>query len=242
MKNSILLATIIATIALVSTKNADAQQGIQIGIEGTPQMSWIINNDDQTNQQFEYQNTLSGSFGISGQYGFTKNMGIGLNALYSIQGQRFKLSGIERTKQIEYLKIPLMFNYNYEFNNDIKFIGKIGPQLGVLTNAKLIDKDGGDIVGNHKEAYEDYDFEGVIYAGIGYKINENIYIDASLRFDYGFTDAENKNYTKNINNPYELIKTNGYSTNNNSRKFANNITSGLSFGIRYVFTKVNEEK
>ena len=241
MKKSILLASIITTAIIVSTKNADAQQGIQFGIEGSPQMSWIINNDDQTNKQFEYQNTFNGSFGISGQYGFTKNMGIGLNALYSIQGQRFKLSGIERTKQIEYLKIPLIFTYNYEFNSDIKFIGKIGPQLGVLTNAKLIDKDGDAIVGNHKEAYEDYDFEGVLYAGIGYKINDNVFIDASLRFDYGFTDAENKNYTKNINNPYELIQTNGYSTNTNSRKIANNITSGLSFGIRYVFNNTTSE-
>jgi hypothetical protein len=241
MKKSILLASIITTAIIVSTKNADAQQGIQLGIEGSPQISWIINNDDQTNKQFEYQNTFNGSFGISGQYGFTKNMGIGLNALYSIQGQRFKLSGIERTKQIEYLKIPLMFTYNYEFNSDIKFIGKIGPQLGVLTNAKLIDKDGDAIVGNHKEAYEDYDFEGVLYAGIGYKINDNVFIDSSLRFDYGFTDAENKNYTKNINNPYELIQTNGYSNNVNSRKNANNITSGLSFGIRYVFNNTTSE-
>lgn len=242
MKKSVLFGAIVATTIIMSTERAIAQKGLLIGTEGTPQMSWIMNQDDQDNDKFEFKNTLSASFGISGQYGFTQNLGIGLNALYSFQGQQFKLNGIERIKKVEYLKIPLMFTYNYEFNSVVKFIGKIGPQLDLLTNARLTDVDGNNIVGNHKEAYEDFDIAGVISLGAGYKIADNLFLDTSVRFDYAFTDAENKDYNKNINNPGELIFTNGYSYPVNNRKIANNMTSGLTVGIRYLISTNNAAK
>ena len=61
-----------------------------------------MNNDDQTNAQFKYLNTLSGSFGITSHYFFSNGFGAGINVLYSSQGQRYKLNEIEIIQLLEY--------------------------------------------------------------------------------------------------------------------------------------------
>jgi len=227
MKKIAVTVAFIATNIIVMHHTANAQEGFQLGIEGTPQMSWLMNKDDQNNTSFENVNTYNGSFGISLQYGFTKSAGIGLNGLYSYQGQSFKLDGVEQIKKLEYLKIPLMFVYNYEINSNWCFIGKIGPQLDLLMNAKLTDKDGNDIVSDQKNAYANYDIAGVASAGFGLRLNDNLSLDAALRYDYGFTDAENKDYKKNINHPNGAIIIN--------RATTYNTTAGITVGLRYLF-------
>jgi hypothetical protein len=235
MKRGIKYFKVITFLIACSITKANSQQGLQIGIEVTPQMSWIINNNDQTNTQFQYQNTLSGSFGITTQYNFTNTLGAGINVLYSSQGQRYRLNNIERIKKTEYVKVPLLLIYNYSLNNNTNLIGKIGPQYSIMMGAQLIDIEGNEILSNYSEAYQSYDIGFVLITGIGNKITEHIYLDASVRFDYGITDTENKNYKKNINDPLEVPITNGYSLGINSRSIANNMTGGISIGIRYLF-------
>jgi hypothetical protein len=104
-----------------------------------------------------------------------------------------------------------------------------------MMGAQLIDIEGNEILSNYSEAYQSYDIGFVLITGIGNKITEHIYLDASVRFDYGITDTENKNYKKNINDPLEFPITNGYSLGINSRSIANNMTGGISIGIRYLF-------
>ena len=235
MKKVLQYFKVITLIIVCSITKATGQKGLHLGIEVTPQISWILNNDDQTNAQFKYLNTLSGSFGITSHYFFSNGFGAGINVLYSSQGQRYKLNEIELTKKAEYLKLPLLAIYNYSITNTINFIGKIGPQLSIIMGAQLTDIDGNDLVHNHKEAYQNYEVGIVISTGIANKITEHIYLDASMRFDYGITDAENKNYNKNINNPLEVPITNGYSLGINSRAIANNMAAGITIGIRYLF-------
>jgi hypothetical protein len=242
MKKTVTMVAVIASTLILSTKKANAQQGFVAGIEGTPQTSWLLNDDDNNNSKFESLNTISGSFGLSGQYGLTDNIGIGVNALYSYQGQQYKWNGIEKIRRVEYLKIPLLFTYSYDIATNIKLIGKIGPQVDILTNAKITDKDANIIIGDHKAAYEDFGISGVAYAGAAFKLSETWYLDTSLRFDYGFMDAENKDYRKNFNNPNEITGTNGTSTtyvNNSNRAITNNMTTGLTVGLRYVFSMQN---
>lgn len=226
------IAFITAGLMTLSFLNVNAQKGLMLGSEGTPQMSWLLNKDDLNDSKFKYVNTFSGSFGLTGQYGFDKNMGVGINFLYSFQGQRYEINQVERIKKIEYLKIPVMFIYCYELNSDFMLFGKLGPQVGILTSARLTDKDGNNIVANHKEAYEDYDIGAVAAVGVGYKLNDNFIVDAAVRYDYGFTDAENKSYKKNINDPFGSANGNGFS----DRADTNNETLGLTIGIRYLLT------
>ncbi len=227
MKKIAVTVALIAANVIAQPYGASAQEGFRVGIEGTPQMSWLMNNDDQKNTSFEEVNTFNGSCGISAGYGFSKNFGVGLYALYSMQGERFKFNGVEQYKKLDYVKIPLMLVYFTEINSNWVFFGKIGPQLDLLMTAKLTDKDGNNIVSDQKNAYANYDIAGAASAGLGLKLTEMLMLDAALSYDYGFTDAENKDYKKNINHPNGAVVT--------SRAMTYNSTAGLTIGLRYLF-------
>ena len=212
----------------MSTSHVNAQEGMQIGIEATPHFSWLLNSDDRDNNNYENLGTLAGSFGVSGQYGFTDNHAVGLNVLYSFQGQRYKLNAAERYKAVEYLKIPLLYVYSFGLTDNVRFIGKIGPQLDLVTNARLMDADFNDIVSDQKDAYQDAGLDVVGSAGFGFMLNDNWSFDAAVRYDIGLTDAEDSGYGRNINDPIRSVRASGRSMTNNS-------TLGVTLGLRYTF-------
>lgn len=225
-----LRAGIIITGVIMSAAQLNAQEGFGIGIEGTPQFSWLINSDDRSNASYETMGTLNGSFGVTMQYGFNDMNALGLNVLYSYQGQRFKLNTVERYKMVEYIKIPLLYVYSYGISRNLRFIGKIGPQLDILANARLTDKDGNDIVGDHMDAYNNAALDVVGSAGFGFLLSDNWWFDAAVRYDIGLTNAEDPGYRRNINDPLR-------STRESGRTMTNNSTLGLNLGIRYVFAR-----
>jgi len=220
-----LIAGMFASLASV------AQQGLQLGVQGVPQLSWLMNSDDKDNSDFEYRTTFNGAFGITSQYGFTDNLGIGLDAMYSIQGQRYKLDGTEYYRRVDYVKIPLMLVYTSELTSSVLIMGKIGPQLDLLTDARLMDKDGKELISDQKAAYMNYDVAGVAMLGAGFMLSDNLLLETSLRYDFGFTDAEDKDYDKNIND----ADAPGDGIDNNNRAVTNNMTAGVNVGLRYVF-------
>lgn len=230
----ILSVAMIATGMFLQNTKVNAQEGFQLGVEGTPQLSWLVNKDDMDNANYETLPTFNAAFGLNSAYGFNENFGIGLNALYSFQGQRYKFIGIERVRKVEYIKIPLMFIYTGNINTNMMFIGKIGPQLGLLTNAKLCDADGNVIVSDQKTAYESMDWGAVINTGVGFMLAESWYLDVMLRFDYAFTDAEDNDYKLNINNPISNGNGNGVIITSD-RASTYNTTAGLTIGLRYLF-------
>lgn len=232
MKKTILKITALAA-SLMITHSAHSQEGFQMGAQWIGQMTWLLNQDDQTNDQFEYVNTYRSAFGVTGQYGFSDNFGIGLDVLYSFQGQRFKLSGEERFKELEYLKIPLTFVYNYNANSSLMFIYKLGPQVGILAQASLSDEDGMDIVGDQESAYMNMEFGVVASVGLGVKLMDRLYLDAAVRYDYGLTNAEDDSYANNVNNPVLANGTGATFSSNRAR--TNNMTAGISIGLRCLF-------
>lgn len=235
MKKIIFFAATVAVTMFASMQNVNAQKGIHLGVEGSPQMSWQMNKDDDKNPQFQYMNTVSSSYGINLGIGITNNFGLGVSGLYSFQGQRYKIYEIERSKRTEYVKIPLLLIFNANLDPNVMFIVKVGPQLGLLTNAKLVNKEGNEIITNQKKAYMKYDVGALITAGFGFNLADNWYLDTSLRFDCAFTDAEDKDYNTLINDPTAVPLNNGHVIYNSGRAVTNNVTTGLTIGIRYVF-------
>lgn len=229
MKTTILKIGIMA-ICFMPIAYANAQGGIHLGVQGTPHMSWLVNQDDMDNTSFKYLPTFTGSFGITSQFDFSPTAGIGIDAIYSFQGQRYEYMGFERTRLVEYVKVPVMLVYNYEVAPMVMLIGKIGPQAGFLANARLLDKDGNRIVSDQTFAYEDFELSGVLMGGAGFMLNDNLFLDAMIRLDYGFTDAENKDYAPNINNPVA----DNDPRRNADRDFTSNATSGITIGLRYL--------
>jgi len=228
---------ILLNIFIGSYSNAFAQEGFHIGIQVSPQMSWLMNSDDANNILFGYKNTFNTAFGIVFQYGFTNNMGVGVNTMYSFQGQRYAFEGASYYRKVDYIKIPLLYVFNYEVYPGILFVGKVGPQIDILMNAKLADESGNDIVGNQSGAYENFDVGGTAYGGLAFKFTDAIYADLALRFDYAFTDAESKGYKYNINHPVPINNNGGTTIRNPYRTITNNSTAGINIGIRYVFKK-----
>ena len=86
MKKIFLAALGIA--ALVMNNRANAQQGFSLSVKTTPQFSFLQNSDDNDNSNLEKKATFNANFGIGAGYNFTNQLGVGLDVLYSLQGQR----------------------------------------------------------------------------------------------------------------------------------------------------------
>lgn len=208
----ILMSTMAVAIMSGFGMSASAQKGFNLSVKATPQFSFLQNSDDNDNSKIDRKATINTNFGIGAGYNFDANYGIGLDALYSLQGQKYEVSGIEATQKLEYVKIPVYFAYNTDATKTTSFYGKIGPQVSLLTNAKLDDKD-------NKDAFEKATFGGMANAGVQFKLGSNMYLQTGLNFDYDFTNAEDKDFA-------------GYTA---GRANTSNMTAGVQVGLKYQF-------
>ena len=230
MKNSALIVALFATGIMISFNNVQAQKGLQKGVEASPQFSYLVNQADIDSDRYRTKHAFNGGFGISTQVGFTENLGIGLNVLYSWQGDKYEWRGIERYKMVEYVKIPLMFTVSVPLGMDMLFLGKIGPQIGILTDAKLLNANGTEIISDYSDAFKSADVSGMISFGLGYQISDKLIFDWSLRYDVGLTNAEDDTYPHNIHNPFDVAVP---APSSSPRSNTSNMTLGFSLGLRY---------
>ena len=215
MKKIIIYA--FAFASLLTTK-VNAQKGFSVSVKAVPQFSFMENKDDNNNGSFNRKADFNAAFGAGAGYNFTNYLGVGVDALYSLQGQRYSLNGTEYNQKNEYVKVPVYFSYNTDASKAVSFIGKIGPQVSFLTNSKLDDKDGNKLVGDTKDRYKSATFGGMALAGVQYKLQSNLYLTTALRFDYDFTNAEDD----------------GYSNYVAGRAKTYNMTTGLEVGLKYI--------
>ncbi|MCX7652974.1 MAG: PorT family protein [Bacteroidia bacterium] len=119
-----------------------AQQGtIKVGAAFLPQSTWLLNQDDSdAGPELDYVSTWGFAGGITLGYNFTDYIGVGLDVLYSRQGQKYKgtESGADLTAQtsLNYLKLPLLLRFNSDPNSPVQFSFFLGPQLSLLTGYK----------------------------------------------------------------------------------------------------------
>jgi outer membrane protein with beta-barrel domain len=207
-----------ASATFLTVYKANAQQGFSLSVKGIPQFSMMYNKDDNNNSNYSKKTAFNGSFGLGAGYNFDQNFGAGVDVFYSLQGQRYQLSGPEYNQKNDYIKVPVYFSYNTDPSKKISFIGKLGPQISFLTSSKLDDKNGNTINGNTKDQYKNATFGAMISAGAQYKLNNNLYLNAAWRFDYDFTNAEDDQYAD-------------YTS---GRANTHNMTSGLEVGLKYM--------
>jgi hypothetical protein len=207
----------LAMAALIMTNNGYAQQGFSINVKATPQFSFLQNGDDKDNSSLSKKATFNAAFGIGAGYNFTGKTGIGLDVLYSLQGQHYERSGVETNQKLNYIKIPVYFAYNTDAVKPVSFLAKVGPQLSLLTSAKVADGDGNEVVGDNKDAYESATFGGVVGAAMQFRLNKSLALTTTARFDYDFTNAENNSYRS-----YPA-----------GRATTHNMTTGLEIGLKY---------
>ena len=210
--------TSVLLIAGFAINKTNAQQGFSVSVKGTPQFSFLQNKDDQNNSNYSTKATFNACFGLGTEYGFDNHFGVGIDALYSLQGQRYVLTNIEYNQKVNYIKVPVYFTYNSDASKPISFIGKIGPQVSFLTDANLSNKNGDKIQLNNKDRYNTVTVGGVAEAGAQYKIASQMFLTTLVRFDYDFTNAEDDTFS-------------GYTP---GRAKTYNSTIGLEVGLKYM--------
>jgi opacity protein-like surface antigen len=214
MKKAIILSTL--TLLTFSTTSF-AQKGFHIGVQGAPQLSMMNNADNKDDKTIELTPAFGVSFGINGGYNFNKNMGIATEVVYSIQGQKYTVAGVDMTQRVNYLKVPVLFSYNTNPASKVMFTAKAGPQIGIKLSSKVNDGDGETIIDDTNEKFEDLTFGATAGAGARINLAKNLFLDAGLRFDYAFTNAENEDYI-------------GYPT---GRATTYNMNAGVEVGLKY---------
>lgn len=215
MKRKFLGVAAIVVASLFGQK-AMAQQGFNVSVKGAPQFGFLTSNPSNFSANNGKKALFGVGFGVGAGYGFTNNLGVGVDVLYSLQGQKYKGTNDQTIKQqLDYLKIPVMFTYNTDPSKTVSFIGKIGPQLSILTSSKF-KPDGAPEV-NTKSPYKSATFGGAALAGAQFKLDRQLYLTTAVRYDLDFTKA----YDNDAVLPF-------YPGRHNS-------TLGLEVGLKYSF-------
>jgi hypothetical protein len=199
-----------------------AQEGaFRIGAVLLPQSTWLLNQDDSdAGPELDYEVTWGFAGGISASYNFNDYLGVGLDVLYSNQGQKYKGRESDTTyytakTTLNYLKLPLLFRFNSDPNSVVQFSAFLGPQFSFLLSYKdrfeafeanvpsfrmevsgkewSITEDGtSDKVKLTAPIYKSFLPGAVLGLGIGIKPTDELLISLHIRADYAFGDAENK--------------------------------------------------
>lgn len=218
MKTNVKKISVLALFIMLGIYS-NAQEGFNYSIHLTPQNSWLINVDDYDDTNFEYMALVLPAFGIGAGYNFTDKLGAGIELNYSLQGQKSDYLGVETTTRLDYLKIPLFFHFNTDPAKKMMFTANAGPQFGILTSARLLDKDGEEISDDISDAYMNMTFGALASLGLEYKLTDKINLFSLVKYDLDFTNAEDEEF----------------SLYQQGREATLNSTLGLQLGLRFKF-------
>lgn len=221
MKNKKTHTFVMLMVLALLASPSFAQKGFNLSLSGIGQNSWIFNSDDSDNDAFSYKAYIHPAFGLGAGYNFTDNAGLGLDVIYSFQGRKQEVNGVETRYKLDYLKVPLYFHFNTNPEAKWMFSANAGPQMSILTTAKMLDASDNETDLKDQDVYEDLSIGAFASAGAEYKLTDNLQLFALARFDMDFTNAENEDAT-------------GY---NPDRANSYNSTLGLQVGLRYKLGK-----
>ncbi|GIV33954.1 MAG: hypothetical protein KatS3mg031_1489 [Chitinophagales bacterium] len=190
-----------------------AQEGFHAGFKVTPQSTWMINDDNSDNSNYNYVSTWGIAYGPSFAYFFKPSVGVGMDVILSHQGQKFeerKTNAQINQLRLRYVKLPLLLHFSSSPELPVQFIGYTGPQFGFLTKAELeigqktppsaifvpevapfIPAEPGKY--NVKSSYAKANIGWLIAFGLGTNFGTDFLgMSVLIRLDGSFTDAEKK--------------------------------------------------
>ena len=112
--------------------------------------------------------------------------------LYSMEGAKFKEDGEKAIFKNDYIKVPVMFQYNAS-----GFYAETGPQIGFLVSAKLSD---GDNDVDYKDNLKSTAFAWTV--GLGYRLTSGIAVGA--RYDIGLSSISDSGDEKIKNSGFHV--------------------------------------
>lgn len=141
--------------------------------------------------------------GAYARFHVSENIAIQPEAVYSVQGAKFKEDGVTANWNSNYINVPVLFQYHLEQGQGLYF--ETGPQIGFLMSAKIkVDGEKLDV----KDGMKSTDFSWAI--GAGYKITEALGVNA--RYNLGLSkigegDGKVKNSAIQVGLSYALFNT-----------------------------------
>jgi hypothetical protein len=172
---------IITTIAFLLSTVALQAQHVNVGIKGGLNSYTILGQNNSG-----YNPTLGFHVGLLGHIHLNKRYAFQPELVYSVQGTTYKIGSSNNIVRLNYLNIPLVFQYMY----DNGFRIQAGPVLGVLTGAKLVSGDSAtDLNAKYKST------EIGLTAGVSY-VKPSTGFGVDIRYNQGIT---NINSTSGIN-------------------------------------------
>jgi hypothetical protein len=135
------LHLILVTAALLIAGTASAQH-VNIGIKGGLNLSTIHqDNKAEINSRAGYH------LGLMGHMHLTNKFAMQPELVFSSQGAKYNLSGATAIHKLNYVNVPVMFQYM--FDNGFRL--QAGPQVGFLLNANSnLDNTSSDVINSYK--------------------------------------------------------------------------------------------
>lgn len=118
----------IAAMAAILITGSVTAQNINIGIKGGLNL-YNINSDNNGS----YDTKIGFHLGLLGHIHLADQLGLQPELVFSTQGAKFKSGNIDAELNLNYINVPLLFQYM--FDNGFRL--QAGPQLGFLVGAKV---------------------------------------------------------------------------------------------------------
>lgn len=159
---------IIAALLFVFSSSSFAQSGLQLGLRFNPEFTGIANSNDAAASPELEKTSHFGylSFGIGALYNIDRNIGVGVDILFSREGQAFTgtfaggeaehqdaysaviatqlkqnslpvKGDFEALAELNYIKVPVMFSWATDNTAPIYFSILVGPQFNFLHGIAL---------------------------------------------------------------------------------------------------------
>lgn len=254
MKKNILLA-----IILLFTTTGFAQQGFHLGLSGTFNSTWILNQNNYgtlapfrdpvvRGSEMAYKYTWGGNFGGVVGHNFTEHWGIQAEVQFNITGQKYddNFSGpatipegsfgapgtrvnVKRSISLGYIQIPLMGKY-ISGGKKVKFFACLGPQIGLRTGAKETVKIADYTYLPDSLAFSPSEKFKTFDVGITAQAGVEIYASRNVYFDIGLSS-----YLGLLDINGKVLKTlDWYSKNDVSYQSSRNFRAGLMAGVHFL--------
>jgi hypothetical protein len=168
MKKIIITAAVLCGIMLFNN-NLNAQASI--GVKGGINFANVSNFGNDTR--------IGGNIGFFAHAQLNRNWCIQPELLYSSEGSRFMTTNGERTLALNYIQVPVMFQYF-----PVKqFYVEAGPQAGLLTNADVKSSNYGN-----KYSVSDGYKKGDVDLNVGAGIHATPNLGFFARYSFGLTN------------------------------------------------------
>ena len=159
-------------------------QHVNLGIKGGLN-GYAIKGDNSSDNDVK----IGFHLGLLGHTHMGRQFALQPEIVYSVQGTKYKIAGTERSLNLNYINIPVLFQYMY----DNGFRLQAGPQLGIMTSANLVT---GSIKNEVKGSFNSTDIG--LTVGMSY-VQPSTGFGLDIRYNHGLTNLNVSNTVNSYN-------------------------------------------